>query len=76
MSLLTKIVFVGTVLRVGTHTKGALPVHRAVSLCSLPRMPTDLVKERERKWLKMIAKWDYYMEKKPRKVRAGLQEMA
>lgn len=75
MSLLTKIVFVGTVLRVGTHTKGAL-LHRAVSLCSLPRMPTDLVKERERKWLKMIAKWDYYMEKKPRKVRAGLQEMA
>lgn len=34
-------------------------------------MPVDLVKERERKWLKMIAKWDYYMDKKPRKVRAG-----
>lgn len=36
--------------------------------CSLPRMPADLVKERERKWLKMLAKWDYYMERKPRKV--------
>ena len=39
-------------------------------------MPVDLVKERERKWLKMIAQWDYYMDKKPRKVRAGFDRVS